>query len=480
MTAIASVTPFKKPVARLRKALIADLALALPDADPKTLEKAALRWMLRLGVVRYMEAHALIHPPILTGGWNGAGLTAMHAALGAIADAHGSDARLDEAEGRRELVDGLFALLAVRFPWVFDDREAPCAMRLSSEGLRAVVDACDAPELSQFFADDYALGWIFSFSTEGEREAMDAKVLAGKKIDGFETARKSQFFTDRYMVEWLVQNSLGLTWLCMCRKHGWTPDAAPVLAELDVRRADWRAKRDAGEVALDALMPVADGLEDAWKYYVPQALSEEAIAKAPDSVRALKVMDPAVGCGFFLFTLFDALVPLYREEARHRGETWTDREIAESIVENNLHGLDIDPECTRITAAMLWLKAMRLAPDAEIRRMNLADTSFAGELVAEGTDGPAHDALRTALSEAEGIDAEDLGELVALLRDQRHVGSLLKLDDVIAKARAKTEARRAGEREQRRQERAHATERRAAEKKARAEQQLGLALGGGR
>jgi hypothetical protein len=70
------------------------------------------------------------------------------------------------------------------------------------------------------------------FGTAGpviDREALDRKISpngAGGKILPHEIASKTQMFTERYIVEWLLQNSLGLTWLCMCKKHGWTADAA--------------------------------------------------------------------------------------------------------------------------------------------------------------------------------------------------------------------------------------------------------------
>jgi hypothetical protein len=54
-----------------------------------------------------------------------------------------------------------------------------------------------------------------------------------------------------------------------CRRNGWTADAERVLPALEARRVEWRAKREAGEVALDAFLPIEGDLEDAWKYYVP-------------------------------------------------------------------------------------------------------------------------------------------------------------------------------------------------------------------
>src|SRR5207244_4402005 len=95
------------------------------------------------------------------------------------------------------------------------------------------------------------------------------------------------------------------------------------------------------------------------------------VEHAPDSIRDLKLLDPACGSGHFLVVAFDLLVELYREEARHRGETWSDRQIAEWILENNLHGIDIDPRAVQIAAAAVYLKARAFAKDADPRQVNL-------------------------------------------------------------------------------------------------------------
>src|SRR5205823_4962710 len=136
--------------------------------------------------------------------------------------------------------------------------------------LRAVIDALNDPALASAWGDDMTLGWVYQYWNDPEREALDAKIAGGGKIEPHEIAKKTQMFTERYMVEWLLQNSVGFTWLCICKKNGWTADAERVLTDLDARRAAWRQKREAGGVALDALMPIAPGLEADWKYYVPQ------------------------------------------------------------------------------------------------------------------------------------------------------------------------------------------------------------------
>ena len=112
-----------------------------------------------------------------------------------------------------------------------------------------------------------------------------------------EIASKTQMFTERYMVEWLLHNSLGTLWLAICKKNAWTPDASRVLDSLDARRAEWRERRERGEVALDALMPIEGELEEHWKYYVPQQIPDDMVSTAPASIEKVQILEPACGSG---------------------------------------------------------------------------------------------------------------------------------------------------------------------------------------
>ena len=153
------------------------------------------------------------------------------------------------------------------------------------------VEALDAPELESCWTDDMTFGWIYQYWNDPEREALDEKLNSGGKIEPHEIASKTQMFTERYMVDWLLQNSLGPMWLAMCKKHGWTPEveADGTLERLEQRRVEWRAKRDAGEVALTELMPLHTDAERRWAYYVPQPIPDDAVQHASESVRDLKI-----------------------------------------------------------------------------------------------------------------------------------------------------------------------------------------------
>lgn len=403
--------------AKDRKAAEAARSRFLDEA----LKEAAATFVNRLVLLRHIEALVLSRPAVVTGGWTSRGYQQLREFAPSLCG--------DETEGYATLLGWLFEEFALDLPGLFGDVGLTRLFPVPPELLREVVQRLDDPGLTPAWTDDTTLGWVYQYWNDPEREALDAKLNDGGKVEPHEIASKTQMFTERYMVEWLLQNSLGLTWLCICKKHGWIPDAERVLAPLDARRADWRKRREAGEVALDALMPIEGELEEHWKYFVPQPIPEDAVANAPDSIRTLKLLDPACGSGHFLVIAFDLLVAMYREEARHRSEAVSDREIAESILENNLHGIDIDPRAVQIAAAAVVLKAKRLASAARPRRMNLvAPVLRLGDLP---EDDPALVRLRSELKEEAGIPEELTGKLVQALAGVDHLGSLLKVDAAI-------------------------------------------------
>ncbi len=188
-------------------------------------------------------------------------------------------------------------------------------------------------------------------------------------------------------------------------------------------------QREAGEVPLDALMPIEGELEEHWKYWVPQPLPDEAVAAAPETLRDLKLIDPACGSGHFLVIAFDLLAALYEEEARHRGESWNPTGIAQSIIERNLHGIDIDARAIQLSAAALWLKAKLYAPKVELSRMNLVAPIF--RLGALPKDDPSLVQLCNEL--ARFMVPKDVTlKLVEALSGVDHLGTLLRVDDEMA------------------------------------------------
>jgi hypothetical protein len=384
----------------------------------EAVQEAAYTLLNRLVFVRILEHHELLKPALVSGGWESPAyrdefVHYSHALQG------------DDTRGYAALLDMLYSELALDLPGLFGAVGLTQLFPVPAASLRDVIEALNDKALARAWGDDMTLGWVYQFWNDPAREALDAKISGGGKIEPHEIAAKTQMFTERYMVEWLLHNSLGQTWLATCAKNGWTPDFYQVRDRLDARRADWRKRREAGEVALDALMPLESELEERWKYWVPQPLPEEAIMSAPASIRDLKLLDPACGSGHFLVVAFDLLAALHEEEARHRDESWTSEEIARSVVENNLHGVDIDPRAVQIAAAGLWLKARLYAPEVRLQAMNLVAPAF--RLAGLPKSDPAFERLCAAM-EAFPISRQRKVELMEKLVGVDHLGTLLQVD----------------------------------------------------
>jgi hypothetical protein len=387
-------------------------------------KEAAYTWLNRLVFLRMLEHHGVQPLAVISGGEKSPGSIEFARYAGPLA--------ADDSRGSLSLLKIIFAELALELPGLFGPVGLTELVPMPAGVLAELITALNDRTLDSAWGDDTTLGWVYQYWNDPEREALDAKIAGGGKIEPHEIASKTQMFTERYMVEWLLQNSVGLTWLSMCKRHGWRPHAEPVLAALETRRADWRRRREAGEVAADALMPIEAGLESAWKYYVPQPIPDDAVEKAPTSIRELKLLDPASGSGHFLVIAFDLLARLYQEEAAHRGESWSDTDIAQSIVANNLYGIDIDARAIQIAAAGLWLKARLFAPEARLSQLNLVAPALT--LATLPSDDPALVELRAELKREVNLPEDLTQKLVASLAGVSYLGSLLRVDAAIEEA----------------------------------------------
>lgn len=399
-------------------------------------KQAAYTLLNRLVILRLMEAAKLRSPAVVMGGFESSSYRDFRQlAPDLVRQLEGVD---DATEGYALLLQLVFEDLATELPGIYGSAGIADLIPTPASTLRHVVDALDEEGLSSCWTDDMTLGWIYQYWNDPERESLDDKLNAGGKVEPHEIASKTQMFTERYMVDWLLQNSLGPMWLATCKRHGWTPscESDGTLAALEERRQDWRAKRERGEVELTALMPLHSEVEQRWAYYVPQPLPDDAVEHAPESIREVKILDPAVGSGHFLVAAFDLLFALYREEAAHRGEEdhdrWSARVVVECILENNLHGIDLDPRAVQIAAAALWIKARQVAPDAEPRHLNLVASNL--RLGGLPDDDPALVELRNEVERETGLPARLTDQVIDALRGADHLGSLLKVDAAVDEA----------------------------------------------
>jgi Eco57I restriction-modification methylase len=401
-------------------------------------QRAGYTWLNRLVVLRVMEATGLRGERVVTGGWESSGYQTFRELAPALVQGEAS-------EGFAFLLRLVCEELAVDLPGLFGGVAMGVAelVPLPASTLRHMVEVLDDKALRECWEDDMTLGWVYQYWNDPEREALDAKLNARGKLESYEIASKTQMFTERYMVDWLLQNSLGPMWLAICAKHGWVAEVERdgVLVGLEARRVEWRGKRERGEVELTELMPLEGEVERRWAYYVPQPLPKDAVEQAAGSVRELKILDPAVGSGHFLVVAFDLLVGLYEEEARQRGKAgeveWSERAIVEAVLEENLHGIDLDPRAVQIAAAALWLKARQRCAEAQPRRMRLVASQL--RLASLGKDDPALVELREGVEWETGIPEGLTNTIVEALAGADHLGSLLRVESAVEEAIEKHE-----------------------------------------
>ncbi|MGM7448395.1 N-6 DNA methylase [Idiomarina sp. ST20R2A10] len=189
-----------------------------------------------------------------------------------------------------------------------------------------------APEVFQ--AQD-SLGWVYQFWQSKRKEEVNKSEV---KIGADELSPVTQLFTEPYMVNFLLDNSLGAWW---AGKRLNEHDCANAESEQELRE-----KASINGVPLNYLRFIkederwqpASGFFEGW----PSQLSE------------LKTLDPCCGSGHFLVAAFLMLVPMRMELEGLSAKAAVDR-----VLEENLHGLELDQRCVELAAFAVALEAWR-------------------------------------------------------------------------------------------------------------------------
>lgn len=196
--------------------------------------------------------------------------------------------------------------------------------------LESIIDALEG----EIFTADDALGWVYQFWQSEAKAIINA---SGDKIDGAMLPAVTQLFTEPYMVHFLIDNTLGAWWVS--RNPGVRP---PVKFEY------LRLLEDGSPAA---------GQFEGW----------------PDKTAGVTSLDPCMGSGHFVASLFPVFAELRMHEEGLSKEDATDKVITE-----NLHGLELDARCTQISAFNLALTAWKFCGHyKELPEMNLACSGIA-------------------------------------------------------------------------------------------------------
>jgi len=184
-----------------------------------------------------------------------------------------------------------------------------------------------------FTAND-ALGWVYQF---WQSEAKETINKSGEKIDGAKLPAVTQLFTEPYMVHFLIDNTLGAWWVS--RNPGVKPP-----------------------IKFDYLKLLEDGTPAAGKF-----------EGWPEKTIEVTALDPCMGSGHFVASLFSVFTQLRMFE-----EDLTKEEATDKVITKNLYGLELDPRCTQLAAFNLALTAWKFCGHfRELPEMNLACSGIA-------------------------------------------------------------------------------------------------------
>jgi hypothetical protein len=208
-------------------------------------------------------------------------------------------------------------LAARMLPQVFKPQHPVFDMAFAIEHQRKLETLLAALPEEVFKASD-SLGWVYQFWQAKRKDEVNASEV---KIGADELPAVTQLFTEPYMVDFLLHNSLGAWW-------------------------NTRHPGQTCPVPLTYLRTLDDGTPAAGKF-----------EGWPDTLSEFKLLDPCCGSGHFLVAAFLLLVPM-----RMAAEGLTVMDAVDLVLQDNLHGLELDARCVEIAVFALALAAWRF-PD---------------------------------------------------------------------------------------------------------------------
>jgi hypothetical protein len=231
------------------------------------------------------------------------------------------------------------------------------------------------------------IGWLYQYYNTELKDDTFAQLKKNVKITKERIPAATQLFTPDWIVRYMVENSLGRLWL---EGH---PNAE---------------------------------LHDGWKYYLDEAKQEPDVeaqlAKLREEYKTIKpeeikVIDPCMGSGHILVYAFDVLMQIYTSAG------WDQREAAQSILKNNLFGLDIDDRAAQLAYFAVMMKARQY--DRRLLTRGIQPHIYAFAESNTITTAPLHDMGITLSQDEYDTAVKQVLRLLDELRDAKEYGSIL-------------------------------------------------------
>src|SRR5690554_4512795 len=231
------------------------------------------------------------------------------------------------------------------------------------------------------------IGWLYQFYISEKKDDVFASFKKGKKAEAKDIPAATQIFTPNWIVKYMVENTAGKIWL---DKH---PDS-PMREQMK-----YLVSSDEGQVSSD-------------ENHSPLTTHHSPLIT---NVEDLTLLDPAVGSGHILVEGFDLLYQMYMEEY------YTPEEAVESILKNNLYGLDLDDRAAQLANFAILLKAATKYRDVFAK--GWLPNVFA---MPESRDFSTQD-LKDFLGEDGKDYLEELDDALRLMKQAKNLGSTMKL-----------------------------------------------------
>ena len=248
------------------------------------------------------------------------------------------------------------------------------------------------------------IGWLYQYYNSEKKDDVFAALKNNVKITKDNIPAATQLFTPDWIVRYMVENSLGRLWL---EGH---PQNAAQLLPTEAEQAAYIA----GDRNHD---------DSKWHYYLNEAEQEPDVQKQLAEIRKeyaelkpedIKCIDPCMGSGHILAYMFDVLMKIYDVYG------YSIREAVESIVKNNIYGLDIDDRAAQLANFAIMMKARQydrrflsrgLQPHVyAIAESNHVD-AYAVDYFANG-DAKLTQAIKTITEEL--LDAKEYGSILTV------------------------------------------------------------------
>ena len=298
------------------------------DAREKALDELTFTLFNRFAAIKVMEAHNLVTPIVI-----------KDAAHGDRSFGHkvwleeNPDMRQEDLEGIREYMKYEFNRLGESIPLFHKDYRyalLPYVIELN-EIIDAFNEVAKDPQVEKdIWQSDDVLGWLYeSYNNVKKKAHKDS----GDKTEYHKVSLQSQVYTPRWVVEFLVNNSLGKLYLEMY------PDS-----------------------------------DIANQYKIANAPQKRI--REPKPLHEVKLIDPASGSGNFLLYAFELYYELYLDQIENYGAEYDEDDIAQLIIEHNLHGIDLDDRAIQLAQLGLWIKAKQKRRNIGNLKFNVVSTDF--------------------------------------------------------------------------------------------------------